>query len=97
MSQLSDELVEFLVEVCEEDEDTDYTVALLASARSAISGSGAGLSSLISSGVNGKTFTRALQLSALEVARACQKAIKIYEDEETDVASTTPDFRNLQR
>jgi SOS response regulatory protein OraA/RecX len=96
-SQLFDDLVEFLVEVSTADEDTDYAEALLASAKTAISGSGAALSSLISSGLNGKTFSRAVHLSAVEVARACQQAIAIYNDEETEVASTYADFRNLNR
>ena len=97
MSQLADELVEFLVEISTADESTEYAEDLLTAARTAISGSGAGLSSLISSGVNGKTFSRALHLSAVEVARACQRAIAIYNDTDTEVAASYPDFRGLVR
>lgn len=97
MSQLADEFVDFLVGVCEADEDTDYATALLTAARTAISGSGAGLSTLISSGLNGKNFSRAVHLSAVEVAVACQRAIAIYEDETTEVSATYGDYRNLVR
>ncbi len=96
MSQLSDDFVDFLVGVCEADSSTTYAAALLTSAKTAISGSGAGLSSMISAGLNGKTFSRAVHLSAVEVARACQLAIAIYGETETEVSASYADFSAIQ-
>ena len=76
MSQLVDDLVDFLVGVCETDGDTTYATTLLTAARNTIAGSGAGLSSLTSAGINGRTFSRAIHLNPLDVARACQLAIQ---------------------
>lgn len=97
MSQTVEDLVDFLVAVCEEDEDTAYVDALLTAARSALSGSGKGLSSLTGGTVNGRNFSRAIHLSALDVARACQRALALYNDESSEVSSTYADYRSLSR
>jgi hypothetical protein len=70
---------------------------LRARALSDITSGGSTVSSLLSSGVNGKTFTRMVHLGPIETARAAQEAIAIYNDAETEVASTYADFRNLNR
>lgn len=96
MSLFAD-FVELLVVKCTEDESTAYVDAIYADALSAIAGGKGVVSSLTSSGVNGKTFSRAVNLSPIEVARACQAAIAIYNDEETEITSTYADFSSLQR
>jgi len=92
-----DDFVEFLVETCEADESTTYVEGILTDARAAIASGSGVVSSLTSSGLNGKSFNRAVHLSAIEVARACQMALKIYGDTETEVASTYADFRGMTR
>lgn len=94
---LFDEFKEFLVTVCFEDGNTTYVDAIYSDAKAAIAGGKGTVSSLTSSGVNGKTFSRAVNLSSIEVARACQMALAIYNDEETEVTSTYADFSNIQR
>jgi hypothetical protein len=94
---LFDEFKEFLVIVCTEDGDTTYVDAIYSDAKAAITGGKGVVSSLTSSGVNGKTFSRAVNLSPIEVARACQMALAIYNDEETEIGSTYGDFSSIQR
>ena len=94
---LFDQFKEFLIEVCIDDGTTTYVDAILVDAKAAISGGKGVVSSLTSSGVNGKTFSRAVNLSPIEVARACQMALAIYGDTETEIGSTYADFSSLQR
>jgi hypothetical protein len=96
-SQQYDLFVELLVTKSNADEDTAFAEAVLARALSDITSGGSTVSSLLSSGVNGKTFTRMVHLGPIETARAAQEAIAIYNDAETEVASTYADFRNLNR
>lgn len=97
MSQLVDDFVEFLVGVCVADESTEYLDGILADARSAIAAGKGTVSSLLNSGLNGKSFGRAVHLNALDVARACQQAKAEYEGEDQSVAASYPDFRHLNR
>lgn len=97
MSQLVDDFVEFLVGVCVADESTDYLDGILSDARAAIAAGKGVVSSLLNTGLNGKSFSRAIHLNALDVALACQQAKAAYEGEDQSVSSTYPDFRGLIR
>ena len=97
MASLADDFVEFLIGVCEDDGSTTYVDGILADARAAISGGKGTVSSLVASGLNGKSFNRAVHLSAIEVARACQVALATYAGTETEVSSTYADYRGMNR
>ena len=98
MSQpLEDELVDFLVETCEAEESTTYLDKLLQQARAKIAGGAGSLGSLTNSSVNGKSFARLVHLSPLEVARACQRALRIHNDNQNEVSASYPDFRHINR
>ncbi len=96
MSQLEDKLVGVLVARCEADGNTTFVDTLLADAESAIAGGKGTVASLTSASLNGKNFTKTLQLSALEVASACRRALAIYHETDTSVASTRADFSCIQ-
>jgi hypothetical protein len=91
------DFVELLVVKCTEDESTAFVDSIYADALEAIAGGKGVVSSLTSSGVNGKTFSRAVNLTPIEVARACQTAVAIFADEETEIGSTYGDFSSIQR
>jgi hypothetical protein len=103
MSSLADEFTEFLVEVIEADGNTAYVSNLLANARASIAGGKGTIASITGSSLNGKTFNRSVHLTPMEVARACQRALKIHAGQSADsdgddaIVSTYPDFRSLSR
>lgn len=92
-----DDFVEYLVDVSIGDGDTTYVDDLLAKARESIKEGNGTMSSLTGSSVNGKSFNRAIHYTALDVARACQKALRIYNDEDDSHSATYADFRGLRR
>lgn len=96
MSQLEDTLVDVLVARCEADEATTYVDALLAEAEAAITGGKGTVGSLTSASLNGKNFNRSIQLSPLEVASACRRALAIYNETETEVSATYADYRCIR-
>lgn len=85
-----------LAEEAEADENTDFILALLGAARQQIAGKGT-IAQLTASSVNGKSFTRFVQFTPLEVIQACRSALKIVAGVDDSVSSTRPDFRCLDR
>lgn len=95
-----DEFVQILVAEMEADQSTAFVDKLLKDARAAVLTGKGTLASLTQSGVNGKTFSRTVDLTAAQVLNACRQALKIYlDDGENDdrVSTTYPDFGNLVR
>ena len=93
-----DEFVNVLVAEMEADQSTALVDSILKDARAKLKNGKGEIGSLTASGVNGKSFNRVVELSALQVVNACRQALKIYlSDGEDDdrVSATYPDFRNL--
>lgn len=90
-----EEFVDFLVECCESDENTLYVEQLLNDARKAIAEGRGAISSLTGSSINGKSFSKSVHLSPIDVARACQLAIAEYKRNAGPVRSTYGDFTKL--
>ena len=95
-----DELVAVLVAEMEADQSTALVDAILKDARAKLKDGKGTVGSLTASGVNGKTFTRTVDLGPVQVIDACRQALKIYlsdgEDDER-VSSTYADFSSLNR
>lgn len=95
-----DEFVQVLVAEMEADHSTALVDAILKDARAKLKAGKGTVGSLTASGVNGKTFTRTVDLGPVEVISACRQALKIYlSDGEDDdrVSSTYADFISLVR
>lgn len=91
------EFTQVLVAEIEADENTDFVMALLADARAAITSGKGTIASLTSSSLNGKAFTRTVDLSPVQVLQACRAALAIAAGVDDQVSATSPDFRNLIR
>jgi len=97
MQRLEDKItsfVNFLVAVMEDDDNTAYVEALQTAAMNAMAGK-ADLSFLENGNVAGKTFARSKELSANEVAQACRRALRLYNDVPGTSPFTFPDFSNM--
>lgn len=95
-----DEFVQVLVAEMEADQSTALVDAILKEARAKLKTCKGTVGNLTASGVNGKTFTRTVDLGPVEVINACRQALKIYlSDGEDDdrVSSTYADFSGLNR
>lgn len=90
-----DEFIDFLIECCESDENTLYAEQLLNDARKAIAEGRGTVASLTSSSINGKSFSKTVHLSPIEVARACQLAIADYKRNAGPVRSTYGNFTRV--
>jgi len=86
--------VNFLVAEMEDANDTDFVEKLLASAKDAMAGK-SDLSFLENGNVAGKTFARSKELSSNEVAQACRRALRLYNDVAGTSPFTFPDFSNM--
>ena len=89
------EFTNVLVAEMEADEATTFVETLITDARAAIAGGKGTIASLTSSSLNGKAFTRTIDLSPVQVLQACRQALKIYNETDDAVSSTRPDFRSL--
>lgn len=93
-----DELVNVLVAEMEADESTALVDSILKDAKKKLREGKGSIGNLTASGVNGKTFTRTVDLGPVQLIDACRQALKIYlsdGDEDDRVSSTYADFRNL--
>lgn len=68
----------FLLADMEATSSTEFATDLLAQAKAKIKAGKGELAFLENGSVNGKNFTRAKTLSALDVARACRIALELY-------------------
>lgn len=81
------------------DQSTTLADTLLKRARASILAGGGDISSLLSSGINGKSFAKAVHLNAAQVIDACRRALMLYVndgEDDTVVSTTRADFRSLQ-
>jgi hypothetical protein len=84
----------------EADSSTAFVDGLLKDARAALRAGKGTLSSLVSSGLNGKSFSRAVELTPAQVINACRQALHAYlSDGEGDdtVSATYGDFSTISR
>lgn len=89
-----------LVQEMEADQSTAFVDTLIRDARAAIKAGKGTVASLVSSGVNGKSFGRQVHLTALDILAACRSALAQYlndGDDDLTVASSRPDFSQLCR
>ncbi|MEQ1862230.1 MAG: hypothetical protein ABMA13_20120 [Chthoniobacteraceae bacterium] len=96
MSAAIDAFVEFLVAEMVATDSTTFADDLLTAAKAKIAGKGE-LSFLQTGTINGKTFGRAKELSAVDLAIACRRALSEYADlaDGGRVTGTTLDFSSI--
>jgi hypothetical protein len=88
------QFIDFLVADMEASQSTAYATALLTQAKTKITAGAGEVGFVDSANINGKNFTRSRELSALDIALACRKAIDLYDD--TDGPSITfADFSRI--
>lgn len=95
-----DEFVNVLVAEMEADESTALVDRMLKDARAKMIAGKGSIGTLTQSGVNGKTFTRQVDMSPIQVVNACRQALKQYlNDGENDdrVTCSYADFSSLMR
>lgn len=78
----------------EDTEDTKFVDDLLVSARAALTGK-SDLGFLETGALNGKNFARSKELSSVEVAQGCRRALSLYNDVAGRSPFTFPDFGNM--
>lgn len=95
----TDEFVNILVSEMEADGSTALCDKLLKDARAAILQGKGTIGHLTSSALNGKSFQRNVEFSALQVLQCCRRALAMYASEDGDddntVSATRPDWRGL--
>lgn len=91
-----DDFAEFLLGEMIATESTAFADDILAAAKAKIAGKGE-LSFLTTGTINGKTFARSKELSAIEVARGARLALKMYADfgDGGTLSGSTLDFSGL--
>lgn len=95
-----EEFVQVLVAEMEADQSTALVDAILKDARAKLKSGKGSIGTLTQSGVNGKTFTRQVDMTAIQLVDACRRALRIYlnagEDDDI-VSSTRADFSSIDR
>lgn len=91
------EFTQVLVAECEADQSTAFVDSLIKDARAAMGAGKGSVGSITSGSVNGKSFTKQIDLSPLEVLSAARLARQAYLGDEDRVASTYADFSCLNR
>lgn len=86
-----------LLRKMEREGSTAYVDQLLCQAEEAILNGKGTVGGLTSSGVNGKSFSRSIDLNPAQVMDACQQALDEYNSEGGSVAATYADFSNINR
>jgi hypothetical protein len=94
---LYDDFVAMLVAECEADGNDKFVQGLIVYAKDKVAGGKGEMSSLTNAQVNGKTFQRVQQFTALDTLRACRQALKIYDDTNDVVPATVATFRQITR
>lgn len=95
-----DEFVNVLVAEMEADQSSSLVDAILRDARAKLKSGKGIMGAITASGVNGKSFTRNVELTASQVVNACRQALNIYHsdgDNDDRVSSTYADFSSLNR
>lgn len=95
-----DDLASALLEECLATGTTSYVSGILDDAKAALKAGKGTVGALTASSANGKSFSRAVTLNPAQVMQACRTALNRFAgdgDDENEVASTVPDFRQLVR
>lgn len=90
-----DEFIRVLVAEMEADQSTAIVDTILKDARAKLLAGKGTVGSLTASGLNGKSFSRTIELGPAEVVNACRQALKIYlsdGDDDDRVSVTYPDW-----
>lgn len=87
-----DIFIDFLLSDLEASGNTTFVDSLLANAQGAITGR-SDLGFIQTGSLNGKSFSRSKELSALEIAFACRRALELYGGSATPLVYA--DFSNL--
>ena len=92
-----DEFVNVLVAEMEADGSTAFVDQLLRDARAQIRAGKGTIGTLSSSALNGKSFQRQIEFSAVQILNCCRRALNRYTlaDDADEVSATRPDFRGL--
>ncbi len=95
-----DEFTSVLVAEMEADGSTSLVDKILKDARAKMTGGKGSMGTINSSSLNGKSFTRTVELSAIQVVSACRQALKIFANDgagDDSVSSTYADFSCINR
>lgn len=93
----ADDFVQLLVAESEADGNTEWIKGLLSEARAKITAAKGEIVTLTNATLNGKTFERRFQFSALEVIQCVRRALKILDEEDDSVSQTYGDFSQINR
>lgn len=92
-----DEFVNVLVSEMEADQSTAFVDQLLKDARAKIRAGKGSLGTLTSSALNGKSFQRQVDFTAVQVLDCCRRALSRFAggDADAEVSATRADFRHM--
>lgn len=92
-----DEFVNVLVAEMEADGSTAFVDQLLRDARAQIRAGKGTIGTLTSSALNGKSFQRQVDFTAVQVLDCARRALSRYTlgDDDAEVSATRPDFRGM--
>jgi len=93
----ADDFVQLLVAESEADGNSEWVKGLMSDARAKITAARGEIVMLTNATLNGKTFERRFQFSALEIIQCCRRALKILDEEDDSVSTTYADFSCLAR
>ena len=95
-----DEFVNVLVAEMDADGSTDLVKKILKAARAKMAAGNGSIGTLTQSGVNGKNFTRQVDMTPIQIVNACRQALKQYldgGDNDDRVSASYADFSCIAR
>jgi hypothetical protein len=95
-----DEFVNVLVAEMEADGSTDLVDEMQKAARAKMAAGNGSIGTLTQSGVNGKNFTRQVDMTPIQIVNACRQALKQYLDDgdnDDRVSASYADFSCIAR
>ena len=95
-----DEFVNVLVAEMEADQSTCLVDKMLKAARAKMAAGNGSIGTLTQSGVNGKNFTRQVDMTPIQIVNACRQALKQYQndgDNDDRVSASYGDFSCIAR
>ena len=84
--------IQYLVDKCEDDNNTTFVDGILASAESAIQRGAGSVLFIQSASANGKHVNQTEKLTCDEVAYACRRAKRLFGNVDSSSPVTFPDF-----
>lgn len=91
------DFTQVLVAECEADQSTAFVDCLIKDARAAMAAGKGSVGSITSGSVNGKSFTKQINLSPLDVLRAARVARQEYLGDSDQASATYADFSCINR